>query len=224
MIEEKLENLKKDYIKTRLPDYLIYDGWRELSLRLETRRSLLPRVLPKTLALIALMIFISAGVVTSAQAAKPGQALYPIKILSENVYAQVTGNQQFKIERRAQEVIETSDNGESFDEAIKLYEQTIDEAGDKSKDAQEEEKERLREKLEEQEKLFQEAQEQKPQSKKRLEEILERTRRTRGEVKGQKDKKSEDQNNEKGKNGDNDHKDDDDKDKDKENHGSDRDK
>lgn len=213
MIEDKLENLKKDYVNNVPQDHTIHNNWQQLSSKLDTQKQTAARSIPRSLAVLVLASLAFSGFIATAQAAKPGQKLYSVKILSENVYSKATGDQEFKIGRRAQEVIETSDNGESFDEASKQYQQAINDAKDEAKDAEEDEKEDLRKKLEEQEKRFQQALDQKPKNKSRLEGILERTRRTRGEVKGKKDQESQDQNNNKGKNENNDGKDDDDAEK-----------
>lgn len=197
MIEKELESLRKDYIKTEPTNYLIHDGWRDLSLKLDSKQS---RVFPKAFALIALIIFLSSAVVASAQAAKPGQALYPVKILSENVYAQVTGSQQFKIERRAQEVIDLSGkSSDNLDVATQEYQKTLGET--KPQNGSEEERQKFTEALEKQEEKFKKAIEKNPQSQEKLQEVIKETEKAKGQVQGQKDEKEPRQNNDHGNQG-----------------------
>jgi len=194
MIEEQLNNLKKEYLKTEMPHYLQNYGWQNLESRLAEVKSPQFSFFPKRAFAFAVLsvIILLISTLAISQKSKPGQTLYPVKVLSDQVYSQVTGNYEATIEKRAQEVIDTSGNGESFEEASKEYQKTLDEAKEKAKDENEEKKEELRKKLEQQEKRFENAQKEENQkSKNRLNDILERTRRTRGEVKGSKNERRE---------------------------------
>ncbi|GEM_PF-5502152 len=197
MIEEKLESLKKEYLKTKTSDYLVNYGWSNLESRLnnQTEQRHLAFINPARIALaFSAFLIIFAVPFVFSQNAKPGESLYPLKIASDTVTAKVTGNYEANIEKRAQEVIQTSENGESFEEASKQYQQTIDEAKNKAERGDEAKKEELRKKLEEQEKKFEGANKESQKSKKRLEEIRDKTRQIRGEVKGNKDEKEKENN------------------------------
>lgn len=189
-MEEKLESLKKEYLKTKTPNYLKNYGWANLQSRLTDQKELghLPLVNARRVILaFSILLIIFSIPLTFAQTSKPGQSLYQLKIASDKLTAKVTGDYETNIERRALEVIESSENGSSFDEASKQYQQTIDEAKQKAVNEDEKKKEELRKKLEEQERKFQNAKKESEKSKKRLEEVRNRTRQIRGEVKGDKD-------------------------------------
>ena len=69
------------------------------------------------------------AIIGVAQAAKPGSPLYQVKILSDNLIAKITGNQEIKIEKRAQEVIDLATGSEEhLDEATKEYQKALDQA------------------------------------------------------------------------------------------------
>lgn len=189
MNSDKLENLKREYLKTKTPPYLVAHGWEDLAPKLasDPRERFLFR--PALSIGLALFIFVIAGttLVFASQSSKPGENLYPVKILSDKVYSEVTGDYEATIDKRAEELIELKDepNG-SLDEATKQYQEAIEKAKDEKKDSEEEEKEKFRQKLEEKEKRFQEISQENSRNKNKFREIVEQTRRTRGEVKGEK--------------------------------------
>lgn len=200
MYSKQFSNLRKEYLKTEVPVFLQTSGRQDLLSMLEDQKKpLLSPVYGLGFAFALLLIFCTA-LVGFSQKAKPGEALYSVKILSDKVYTKVTGNFEGAIDKRIQEIIELKDepNGK-FDEAVKQYQQAIEKAKDKNKDAEEKIKEKFREKLEEQEKKLQEISSENPKLYKKLQNVVEQTRRTRGEVKGEKDNQLERQRNDKGK-------------------------
>lgn len=199
MIEEHLEKLKKEYIKTETTSYLENYGWTNLRSRLDESPAPTPVFKPtlaKGIAFAVLLIIAGFGFLGFTQKSKPGQALYPVKILSDKVYSQVTGDYEASINKRAQEVIEQSakPNG-GFEEATKQYQKAIEDARDKREKSDEQKKEEFRRTLEEQEKKFRETLKQNPSHQSQLEEVEEYTKRTRGEVKGKRDERPSDNNN-----------------------------
>ena len=189
MIEEQLEKLRKEYIAVNPPSYLSQNGWAELSPQL---RPLVgthyPFLFTRGLALAAIIVLVLSAVWGSSQLAKPGQALYPVKILSDTVVAKVTGNIEFKIQRRAQEVIDQSakPNG-GFEEATKQYQQTLQETKEEAK--KEGKSQEFKKTLDENEQDFRNAQQQHPSSQNDLEKVIKHTKEAKGEVQGQKDEK-----------------------------------
>lgn len=188
MYSKQFSDLKRQYLKTEVPPFLQTSGQRDLLTRLESgEKPMFSRALGFGFAFALLLVFCTATVGFS-QKAKPGQALYSVKILSENAYSKITGNFDLSIDKRVEEIIEAKDepNGK-FDEATKQYQEAIEKAKDETNQREEDKKDRLRKKLEEQEEKLQEISNQNPKLRKKLEEVVEQTRRTRGEVKGQKD-------------------------------------
>lgn len=189
MYSKEFLNLRREYLKTQPSSFLQTSGQRDLLSRLEEQKKpLFAPALGLGFAFALLLIFCTA-VIGVSQSAKPGEALYSVKILSDRAYTKVTGDFEPAIDRRVEEMIEAKDepNGE-FDEVAKQYQLSIEEAKNKSKDSKEDKKEQFRRKLEEQEKKLQEISNQNPKLYKKLQEVVERTRKTRGEVKGEKDK------------------------------------
>lgn len=190
MNSDKLENLKKEYLKTKMPSYLELHGWEDISQKLEgqTEKRFLTRP-AFAVALAALVLFMFASsLVFASQPSKPGDNLYQVKILSDKVYSEITGDYQTSIDKRAQEIVELKDepNGR-FDQAAEEYQQALDEAKDKTKDSEENEKEQLRQKLEDKEKEFEGLSKENTRNQNKLQNVADQTKRTRGEVKGEKD-------------------------------------
>ncbi len=193
MNNEKLENLRKDYLNTDIPQYLKLHGWDDLSQKLfdqEEKKLFTFPVISIGFAVIALMVF-SSTIVFASQPSKPGDNLYQVKLLSDKIYTQITGDYESTIDKRAEEVIKLKDeSGDKFDEATKEYKKTLDAAKENSINSQENEKEQLRQKLKEQEKRFQEISNEGSKNLQQLQNVLDQTRTTRGEVRGAKDNRS----------------------------------
>ncbi|MBI2594180.1 hypothetical protein HYW39_00620 [Candidatus Curtissbacteria bacterium] len=179
MIEEHLEKIRKDYIKVEPPSYLV---------RIWTLR--------KGLALVSFALLVSVVTVFGvAQAAKPKDPLYPVKILSENLVAKVTGDYEIKVERRAQELIDlSSQSPQNLDEATRLYQETLDKA---EKEAQKVGRgQEFRQTLDQQEEKLREAQRANPAAQQQLENAIWHIQQAKGDVQGEKDQGNpQDQNN-----------------------------
>lgn len=113
MNEEKyLQKFKEVYLNKRATPRLSMDGWSEISSKIDGVPG--PFVFwRKSWAVAFLSILLIAGgsfvFYTNVSAALPGDRLYPVKILSEDVIAKVTGSNQIKIDNRADEIIDLSD-------------------------------------------------------------------------------------------------------------------
>lgn len=89
-IEEKLEKMKKIYLSTPVPDYEVIKEWQVLENVLgEQQKSYPSPFLFRTGAFLAVILILSGGVVTIAQASKPGEFLYPVKEISQKVVKEV---------------------------------------------------------------------------------------------------------------------------------------
>lgn len=138
MIEKNLEELKKVYQETKMPDYLIYNGWADLKFKLPNQQNNFFRnLVTKGLVFASICLLVSAGLIKSAQAAKPGDLLFPIKDFTQNVKAKITGNYQEIIQDRAQDVIDLSSKSQDkLNEAIRVYKQTVKDSQDNTKDSE----------------------------------------------------------------------------------------
>lgn len=138
MIEKYLNSIKDQYQNTQMPEYLIYNGWADLKFKLPTQQNKFWQTfLSRGLIFATFIMFISTALVGIAQAAKPGEALFPIKTLTEDIKAAITGNYQEKIENRAQDVIDLSTRSQDkLNQAIEKYQQTVKESLEKTKDNQ----------------------------------------------------------------------------------------
>ncbi|HJY98945.1 MAG TPA: hypothetical protein VJ227_04480 [Patescibacteria group bacterium] len=107
--EEHLEELKKEYEKTKATLHLKSSGWEELRARIGLLEP--EPVAPwwKTYALAFSLVALLTGSLIGAYrislASMPGDALYPVKILSERLIQNATGDNQIAIDHRADEII-----------------------------------------------------------------------------------------------------------------------
>lgn len=114
MKKDLLEKAKSEYLKTLVLDYLKNDGWRDLKLNLEPRGwSLWGLVFRRGLVLTMVSLLFLGSVVGVARAAKPGDKLYPIKVLSDKVFAKVKENYEVQVRERAVEIVKTFKSSES---------------------------------------------------------------------------------------------------------------
>lgn len=195
MIEEKLENFRKEYLKIGPSVYLEHHGWQDLSVKLESRKAAnLNMFFGRGLAFTSLILLLLGGVVGVAQASKPGDKLYPVKLAADEVAAKVTGNVEIKIERRAQDVIDVSkDSKGQLDEATKEYQKSLENSKEEAQRSGRQKD--FADALDEQEKRLRKAKEDNPESADELQEAIMQTQRVRGEVKGEKTEDSEEKDN-----------------------------
>ncbi len=138
MIELNLEKIKDEYQNTKLPQYLIYNGWADLKFKLPEKQNHFWKInIGRGIIFASTCILITTFLLAGAQASKPGDALFPVKIFSEDIRATITGNYQQKIENRAQDILDLSTKSQDkLDQAIEKYQQTVKESLEKTKDDQ----------------------------------------------------------------------------------------
>ena len=191
-IEDLLKDLKNEYQNTKMPNYLIYEGWQTLKLHLSDGKSgVFSAYFQKALIFAAVLIVVLETTAKVSQAAKPGDKLYPLKLATENITSLVTGNQATKVENRAQEIIDLSKNNDkNLDEALKRYTNTLETSKNNTKDKN---KQELKDTLENQEERLREVEGASEHNKKLIEEAADKTHKTQGEIKGERiDNKNED--------------------------------
>ncbi len=196
MIEEKLEKLRKQYLKTSAPDYLLENGWVELKVKISGYKSLDWRFLfGRGLVFVSIILSLLLGVTTVAQASKPGDVLYPLKLATDEIVAKVAGKPEYKVERRGQEVIDLSrkPNGQ-LQEATNEYQKALEETQKESQPDQRKQ-EALKQSLENQAQKLKDAAEKNPVAAEKLEVIIDKTEKAKEalEKKEQKKETSPDQ-------------------------------
>jgi hypothetical protein len=130
-MEGYLNYLKKEYGKTQATTHLKESGWGELARRigfLETpKRNVWLRNFAVAFAVLLLFVF---GTYQVAQAALPGDKLYPVKILSEKVIRGTSGSSQVAIDHRAEEIVILSKKQEVNKESLQRisieYKEVVD--------------------------------------------------------------------------------------------------
>lgn len=141
-ITQALKQLKKEYLATQPSELLREHGWDALEARIKEEQApglmRLWYVAKKPLFLIASVVLVvilgGTGTVYAAQWAKPGDRLYPVKIASERIAAQIAP-EQWKDEvagailhRRVSEAQEAVDTKEEMrvKHAQEEYVRTVD--------------------------------------------------------------------------------------------------
>ncbi len=189
MIEDELKKLKVEYRETQVPQYLIYNGWVDVRVKLTDRGGWAIWLFARRIALAVLFLaLIFGGVVTTSKAAAPGDFLYPVKVASENLYAKISGDYQKPIENRTQEVIKSSSGQDgNFDEAIKQYENTLNQSKNQPQD--QESRQQFKATLQDQEQQLRQAHDESENETERekLQQVIERTSEVQGEIKGERD-------------------------------------
>lgn len=137
-IENYLTKLKEEYQSLNPSDEQVIGGWLDVEKNLENKdiyKSFYYPFWGRRFLFVAVSIFIIAGgfvgLSTIAQAALPGEPLYPIKRVSESVVTAVTGNHQAKVDNRAEEIVGLShkdeQNTEALEKTVEEYKQTVEE-------------------------------------------------------------------------------------------------
>jgi hypothetical protein len=155
-LSELLKEAKKDYLAVKPPERVTTYGWLELREKLDKKFSLreflfwfLVRPAFATALSILLLTGFAGAVLVSAQNSLPGETLYPVKRISEDVVASVTGSKMIKLEGRAQEIIILSqkedEDSDRLKESVIEYEVTVAKVEAK---VEEEEKKDIEETLE----------------------------------------------------------------------------
>ncbi len=131
-IENKLRKLKKQYDSFEPSDALVRHGWQALKNELEpanppAKKGFRYRVFLASLLALTFLGF-SFGAVYASQKTLPGDTLYPVKKISEDLTVLVSGNKHVKVEKRAEEVIqavEDNKNKEVIQRAVKNYQDEV---------------------------------------------------------------------------------------------------
>lgn len=131
-IEDQLNKLKKQYISIEPSDSLAKHGWQALKDELElsippAKKDFKYKVFLASFFTIVFIGF-SFGAVYASQKALPGDTLYPVKKVSEDLTVLVSGNRQVKIEKRAEEVIqavESQKDKEVVRKTVKNYQEEV---------------------------------------------------------------------------------------------------
>lgn len=192
MIEEELKKLKVEYRETQVPQYLIYNGWVDVRVKLADRKSVSFWFFVRRIALAVLFLaLIFTGVVTTSQAAAPGDFLYPVKVASQNLYAKISGDYQKPIENRTQDVVKSSSGQDgNLDEAIKSYENTLNQSKNQAQDSQS--RDQFKATLQDQEQQLKQAQDESrnQQDREKLQQVIDKTSQLQGDIKGARDNHS----------------------------------
>lgn len=177
---DRLDDLRKKYISTDPPQSL-GKGWSGIEEKLgaqETPSSFTTHYIG-TLALSFLLL--SLLIVGAAKASKPGDKLYPLKIITDKAEAKITRNPELKIERRAEDIIRVSDDPKRLDDAIIRYQKTVKEATQEVKPTK---ANKLQQTLQRQEEKFKVQAKFHPALSEKLDEIIKVEQRVEGQVEG----------------------------------------
>lgn len=129
---EYLNSLKKEYEKTEATLHLKSSGWEELSRQVNpipVKRSYWLRNLGIVFAVFVIFLL---GTYKIALAALPGDVLYPVKLLSEDLIQRASGSNQVVIDHRADEIIglskEQEVNSQNLDQVVTEYKDQVEQA------------------------------------------------------------------------------------------------
>lgn len=92
-----LEQLKKEYLKTEIPLYLTTNGWYDLKQKLNQQESIIDKLF-KPIFFAPVLIAAFLLVVIVSMFTKPGSWLYPVKVLSNQAIAELSGKHIGKTE------------------------------------------------------------------------------------------------------------------------------
>lgn len=169
----KLKSYKKIYWEIKLPDEKVQQNWQDLKAKINP-----PIKIPFfRFGFIAsiFLLFSSVGIIGLAQAASPGAILYPVKVLSDKVFAKVSGQPQLPTEKRVEELIDVSKKQPAkLEEVTKEYRKALNET-EKAAQGSESDKSKLRKSLDQQQQQLKEAIKENPKSERKLEEVLKNT-------------------------------------------------
>lgn len=178
MIEEKLENFRKVYINSG-KNFAAPNILDQLPVQSHPHTYAI-----KALTLALAVVLLTGSAYGTAQAASPGTRLYPLKLLSDEVLAKITGKQESKVEKRAQDVINSADASQKQqDEALEQFQKTLEETKKEAKKSGRIQE--FRQTLDSEENNFKNAQQKNPSQ--HLEQAIKQTQNAKGEVEGQRD-------------------------------------
>ncbi|KKS69654.1 hypothetical protein A3E45_00785 [Candidatus Daviesbacteria bacterium RIFCSPHIGHO2_12_FULL_43_11] len=166
-IEQHLKILKEDYQKTEPSEKFLSQGWQDLEDKINRLEHRHPNPIYRyirPLAFAVLLIFVFAGSFTglaqASQRSLPGEPLYPIKKLSENIISTATGNNLVKVNNRAKEIVDLTKKGNrnegNLGRAVEEYREEVEKVSKSGKNTKE-----LEDVLESHKREFQEVKEDK---------------------------------------------------------------
>jgi hypothetical protein len=177
-----IEQLRKIYLKTPIPTDLENNGWSRVKSGLDKRGGFNPRLIQRPIALFISLLLVLTVLTATVQAANPGDVLYPVKLLSDQIQAKVTNNPQKVIEKRAGEIVKMSDQApEKVDRAVEEYQKAVVKTQTTVK---EEDKVELKKTLSVQQERLEKIGDKHPEISDKVEKAIEDTKKAQGEIKG----------------------------------------
>ncbi len=127
MINDELKKLKEYYSDVTLENEQVDELWMQLSNRLPDKQDTAHRFSP-SFAMASLVVIVALGISFQlVSAAQPTSALYPIRLLADNMGAKVTGNYDKVLEKRTEDIIEAAKKNSTSEvkEAAKAYSDSL---------------------------------------------------------------------------------------------------
>lgn len=176
-----LDQLKQTYLQTQPSKRLVKFGWVNLKILLldkEQEQILFIRQNFARFMVLSITAFVVVfgsffTLIQAAQAALPGEPLYPVKRLSETIVSTVSRSSQIEVENRASEILDISkkqNQSEFLDKTVEEYQKAVLEKREEISPSSKQGKE-FRQKLETHEEQFRAAQ--KSSSSRELEKAIE---------------------------------------------------
>lgn len=127
MTDEQLKQLKEYYRKEELNSDQLERLWLQLSAKLPDKQDAVHRYSP-SFAMASLLIIVVLGLSFQlVSAAQPSSALYPVRLIADNLGARVTGNYDKVLEKRAEDIIKAAKKQSVVEvkEAAKAYSESL---------------------------------------------------------------------------------------------------
>lgn len=177
--EEYLEKQRSLYRSIRATPKLSFYGWNEISGKMDGGWKNKFSFLTKgwAMAFLSLVLIVGGFVFSrSVMAALPGEPLYSVKIFSENIVTATTGDNQVKVDNRAEEIVDLvekkSEDEDSLKKVSEEYSREVERSRERSKNSDEERK-RLRENLDANHREFDEAVKRFPEAEEDIKDAIE---------------------------------------------------
>ncbi|MBI2074903.1 MAG: hypothetical protein HYT83_03660 [Candidatus Levybacteria bacterium] len=196
--EKRLAKMRKFYQRIEPSSRLAKSGWTELKTMLEPQEEKTQsfwhyqRFLLVTIIVLC-FLGLSFGVVQASQKSLPGDLLYSVKQLSENLTVAVSGNIQTKLKNRAEEIINAIENKKDpqiLKETVKNYREEVSKTKREVKKSGKQKE--FNQQLQENEQQFKQV-EKNSSSGKNVREAIEASRKGRNGGGDSKEKESEEQ-------------------------------
>lgn len=171
-MEEKIHNLRKNYIHIQVPTTLEHEGWNnvrshitqiEQGKKVSSSFSNMKRIA----FTVSFILFLGICLVSLVQVSHPGNTLYGAKVFSQNIVAYITGNYQPIIENRGQDILDISQNDPNrIDQAVREYNNALNESTHSATESAQHKQ--IVQTIKKQEKAFQQAIQKDPQLENKL--------------------------------------------------------